>query len=131
MLTERRIRAVELSALRQEELIPLVEQLDSLDLRGFEYKAFHAPSLMEPEFEAVAIGVLEQVALREWPIIVHPDAMHRPSEWVADLAEIFGSLPRALLCFDIGHARQVDPTMSESSCDFAALQRQAETAACE
>jgi hypothetical protein len=141
MLTERRVRAVELSALRQEELIPLVEQLDSLDLRGFEYKAFHAPSLMEPEFEAVAIGVLEQVALREWPIIVHPDAMHRPSEWarfgellcienmdkrkpigqtVADLADIFGSLPRALLCFDIGHARQVDPTMSEAA---AILQR--------
>jgi hypothetical protein len=39
---------------------------------------------------------------------------------VADLAEIFGALPRASLCFDIGHARQVDPTMSEAA---AILQR--------
>jgi hypothetical protein len=68
---ERRVRAVELSALRQDELIPLVEQLDDLDLRVFEYKAFHAPSLMDREFESVAISALEQVALREWPIIVH------------------------------------------------------------
>src|SRR5205807_3488982 len=33
----------------------------------------------------------------------------------ADLASIFAELPRACLCFDIGHARQVDPTMSEAA----------------
>jgi hypothetical protein len=141
MLAERRVRAVELSALRQDELIPLVEQLDDLDLRVFEYKAFHAPSLMDREFESLAISALEKVALREWPIIVHPDAMHIPAKWarfgdllcienmdkrkpigqtVTDLADIFGALPRASLCFDIGHARQVDPTMSEAA---AILQR--------
>jgi DNA-directed RNA polymerase sigma subunit (sigma70/sigma32) len=32
-----------------------------------------------------------------------------------DLAEIFEDLPNASFCFDIGHARQVDPTMSEAS----------------
>ena len=32
-----------------------------------------------------------------------------------DLSNIFKSLPNASLCFDIGHARQVDPTMSEAS----------------
>jgi hypothetical protein len=141
MLAERRVRAVELSALRQDELIPLVEQLDDLDLREFQYKAFHAPSLMDREFEPVAISALEQVALREWPIIVHPDAMHITAKWArfgdllcvenmdkrkaigqtaADLADIFSALPRASLCFDIGHARQVDPTMSEA---VAILQR--------
>ena len=141
MLAERRVVAVELSALRQNELVPLVEQLDNLDLRAFEYKAFHAPSLMTREFEPIAIGVLEQVARRHWPIIVHPDAMHSPLEWArfgellcvenmdkrkpigqtaADLAQIFEVLPRASLCFDIGHARQVDPTMSEAA---AILQR--------
>ena len=93
------------------------------------------------EFESVAISALEQVALREWPIIVHPDAMHIPAKWarfwdllcienmdkrkpigqtVTDLAELFGALPRASLCFDIGYARQVDPTMSEAA---AILQR--------
>jgi len=136
ILTRRRVRAVELSALRQHELIPLVEQLDNLDLHDFQYKAFHAPSVMDPEFEAVAISVLDQVASRHWPIIVHPDAMHNPSKWagfgdllcienmdkrkpigqtVAHLAEIFKVLPKASLCFDIGHARQVDPTMSEAA----------------
>src|SRR5260370_9228481 len=30
------------------------------------------------------------------------------------LTRIFEMLPNASLCFDIGHARQVDPTMSEA-----------------
>jgi hypothetical protein len=78
-------------------------------------------------------------------MIVHPDAMHIPAKWarfgdllcienmdkrkpigqtVTDLADIFEALPRASLCFDIGHARQVDPTMS----DAAAIRHQTETA---
>jgi hypothetical protein len=32
-----------------------------------------------------------------------------------DLVAIFRDLPEATFCFDIGHARQVDPTMSEAS----------------
>jgi hypothetical protein len=128
--------AVELSALRQEELTPLVEQLGQLELDRFKYVSFHAPSSMDPAFEPLALALLEQVASREWPIIVHPDAMHTPSEWArfehylcienmdkrktigqtaTDLARFFELLPNASLCFDIGHARQVDPTMSEAS----------------
>jgi sugar phosphate isomerase/epimerase len=62
--------------------------------------------------------------------------MYNPSEWrrlgnclcienmdkrkpigqtAKDLAEIFETVPDASFCFDIGHARQVDPTMSEAS----------------
>jgi hypothetical protein len=136
ILTHRHVQAVELSALRQHELIPLVEQLDNLDLDDFRYKAFHAPGVMDREFESIAIRALDQVASRHWPIIVHPDAMHNASKWahfgdllcienmdkrkpigqtVAHLAEIFKVLPRASLCFDIGHARQADPTMSEAA----------------
>jgi len=128
--------AVELSALRQNELRPLVEQLDGLNLGQFGYVSFHAPSLIEPAFEAAALQLLERVALRGWPIIVHPDAMYRRQVWMRlgnclcienmdkrkpigqtadDLAEIFKDLPDASFCFDIGHARQVDPTMSEAS----------------
>jgi hypothetical protein len=128
--------AVELSALRQNELRPLVEQLDQLDLGQFTYVSFHAPSSIEPVFEAAALRLLEQVALRGWPVIVHPDAMNTRQEWMRlgnclcienmdkrkpigqtanDLAEIFEDLPNASFCFDIGHARQVDPTMSEAS----------------
>ena len=136
MLTRKRVRAVELSALREGELLPLVEQLDNLDLNGFEYVSFHAPSAMDPSFEGQALRALERVGERAWPIIVHPDAMHDRQSWqrlgkslclenmdkrkpigqtARDLAELFETLPNASLCFDIGHARQVDPTMSEAS----------------
>jgi hypothetical protein len=136
MLCGKKVSAVELSALRQDELVPLVEQLEHLDLSPFQYVSFHAPSAMEPSFEPLALRLLLQVAARKWPIIVHPNAMYTPSEWrrlgdclcienmdkrkpigqtAKNLAEIFETVPDASLCFDIGHARQVDPTMSEAS----------------
>jgi hypothetical protein len=136
MLKGKSASAVELSALRQEELMPLVKQLNDLDLTSFKYVAFHAPSSMEHSFEPVALELLGEVAARNWPIVVHPDAMHTPSEWsrlgdclcienmdkrkpvgqtAHDLAHFFELLPQASLCFDIGHARQVDPTMSEAA----------------
>ena len=135
MLAGKEVNAVELSALRQDELVPLVEQLDQLVLDGFQYISFHAPSSMEQSFEPTALRLLKQVAARKWPIIVHPDAIHAPREWASlgdclcienmdkrkpvgqtakDLTRIFEMLPNASLCFDIGHARQVDPTMSEA-----------------
>ena len=141
MLSDKPVQAVELSALRQDELRPLVEGLDNLDLRRFSYVAFHAPSSIDPSFELPAIKLLERVATRGWPIIVHPNAMCTPVAWApfdsllcienmdkrkpvgqtaADLARIFEVLPRASFCFDVGHARQVDPTMSEAT---AILQR--------
>jgi hypothetical protein len=136
MLTGKNVSAVELSALRQDELVPLVEQLDQLDLSPFKYVSFHAPSSMEQSFEPLAVELLLQVAARKWPIVVHPNAMYNPTDWrrlgsclcienmdkrkpigqtARNLAEIFETVPDASLCFDIGHARQVDPTMSEAS----------------
>lgn len=141
MLADKDVNAVELSALRQHELAPLVEQLGQLELAHFRYISFHAPSAIERSFESIALDLLSKVAARNWPIIVHPDAMHTPSAWAClgdclcienmdkrkpigqtatDLAKFFDALPNASLCFDIGHARQVDPTMSEA---WAILQR--------
>ncbi len=141
ILRDKDVNAVELSALRQDELAPLVEELGQLDLSRFQYISFHAPSAMEPSYEPTALELLQQVAARRWPIVVHPDAMHTPSAWAClgdslcienmdkrkpigqsadDLAKFFDALPHASLCFDIGHARQVDPTMSEA---WAILQR--------
>jgi hypothetical protein len=128
--------AVELSALRQHELPELVNLLDHLDLRQFENVSVHAPSALDLGYENTALGLLARVQERGWPIIVHPDAMHNPRAWdhfgellyvenmdirkpigqtAPDLARIFAQLPQACLCFDIGHARQVDPTMSEAA----------------
>ncbi len=136
ILARKHVHAVELSALRQNELLPLVQELDRLDLNQFEYISFHAPSALGPEFESVAIEALDRVALRQWPIILHPDAVYTPAKWThfgdllcienmdkrkpigqtsSHLAQIFKLLPNASLCFDIGHARQVDPTMSEAT----------------
>ncbi len=136
MVEGKGLSAIELSALRQDELQTLVEQVANLDLSSFKCVSFHAPSSMEREFEPLALRLLERVAEIGWPIIVHPDAMYEPKEWArlgnrlclenmdkrkpvgqtADhLARFFEILPEASLCFDIGHARQVDPTMSEAS----------------
>jgi hypothetical protein len=127
--------AVELSALRQPELFPLLDSLTSLDLAGFEYISIHAPSHFEPPWEAVAWARLREESWRNWPIVVHPDALFDFSLWrefgallcvenmdkrkpigrtVRELNWIFEQLPEASFCFDIGHARQCDPTMTEA-----------------
>jgi hypothetical protein len=87
------------------------------------------------EIEEEVIRLLRGVANRGWPIILHPDAIHDFAVWrafgplllvenmdkrnncartVQELSNIFAKLPEARLCFDIGHCRQVDPTMNES-----------------
>lgn len=127
--------AVELSALRETELEPLVNALDSLNLTHFRYIAVHAPSRYEPRHEPRIITLLKEVCRRRWPIIVHPDTIDDFSAWnsfgdlllvenmdkrnstgrtTSELAAIFSRLPNAQLCFDLGHCRQVDPTMTES-----------------
>jgi hypothetical protein len=135
--THSRTNAVELSALREEELDPLLRSLDRLQdkLRTFVYISFHAPSKREKLSEAEVVSKLKQVADRGWAIIVHPDIIKDFSLWralgsavcienmdkrkrigrtAAQLKSVFDELPEATFCFDIGHARQVDPTMQEA-----------------
>ena len=127
--------AIELSALREQELVPLVESLDSLDLGSFSYISLHAPSKLRYMSEKEVVTVLSKVAARKWPIIVHPDVISEFDTWESlghmlcienmdkrkpigrtalELESIFSKLPSATLCFDIGHARQIDPTMCEA-----------------
>lgn len=136
--THPRTQAVELSALRENELDPLLESLESPqpELSHFDYISFHAPSRIKELTEADLVSKLQQVADREWPIIVHPDVIQRFDLWqslgnavcienmdrrkrtgrtAAQLGQIFEKLPDATFCFDIGHARQVDPTMQEAN----------------
>ena len=70
--------AVELSALREHELFPLLDSFDDLDLREFRYVSIHAPSQISRKFEAAAAGRLAGFAARGVPIVVHPDAI---SDW--------------------------------------------------
>lgn len=128
-------QAIELSALREAEALPMLDALDSLDLSGFSYVSLHAPSQFRPEWEGVLWERLRRELRRGWPVIVHPDALHDLSLWrefgpllcienmdkrkpigrtARELGYFFERLPEASLCFDIGHARQCDPTMTEA-----------------
>jgi len=127
--------AVELSALRKHELLPLIDALPTLDLTGFSHISVHVPSSMNPEFERVAVAKLEEVARRGWLMVVHPDIIRDDACWrpfgdllcienmdkrkpigqtACQLQKIFERLPNASFCLDLGHAHQVDPTMTEA-----------------
>jgi hypothetical protein len=133
---ERGIAVVELSALRLNELRPLVTAMPDLDLTSFSYISVHAPSSFAPHDERWVVSQLELVRELALPIVAHPDVIFTPTLWhplggslrienmdkrkpvgrnVRELEQVFDLLPAARFCFDIGHARQVDPSMTESS----------------
>ncbi|HVN82824.1 MAG TPA: hypothetical protein VMW38_27825 [Terriglobia bacterium] len=135
MLRGKSIHAIELSALRQKELLPMLRGLDELDLSQFNYIAVHAPSEFSKEDEREIVMMLLTVSQRGWPVVLHPDTIHDFSLWrelgkllcienmdkrkprgrtSLELSYIFSSLPEASFCFDIAHARQVDSTMTEA-----------------
>ncbi len=126
------IHTVELSALRFDELPPLVKSLNDLPLESFKYVSFHAPSSFEKDKEEHVIELLQPVRKRGWNIIVHPDVIYTPSRWSsfgeqllienmdrrkalgrtsAELRDLFKQLPKARLCLDVAQARQLDTTL--------------------
>src|SRR4051812_45555871 len=73
---------VELSALRESELDALINSLDRLDLRQFEYVSFHAPSSREIHSERELVNrLLEVKEKRNLNIIVHPDIIIDTNIW--------------------------------------------------
>jgi hypothetical protein len=124
---------VELSALRYEELEPLINDLDALGLNEFSYVSFHAPSAFPKEREQLVVSMLDRLHKWDCNIIVHPDVIYTPTRWqhfghrllienmdrrkemgrtVADLERMLTELPQARLCLDVAHARQMDTTLS-------------------
>lgn len=135
LLKDLPVQAVELSAIRERELIPLLRALNELDLSQFAYVSLHAPSCFSPEAETWIFQELYATRHRHWPIVVHPDTLHDLSLWkelgallclenmdkrkpvgrtLRELECLFEKLPEASFCFDIGHARQVDTSMTEA-----------------
>lgn len=135
ILKDKKTTAVELSALREHELAPLVQALDSLDLSDFKYVSVHSPSSFDRSHESEVIELLRKIVARNWPVVVHPNTLYTPSKWkdfaelllvenmdkrssegrtAQDMMILFRTLPRAGLCFDAGHCRQVDSTMNEA-----------------
>jgi hypothetical protein len=127
--------AVELSALRVHELTPLLQAMDSLDLNGYSYVGMHAPGRFTPQQEPAIVDGIRQSSYRFAAIIVHPDALHDLQLWSTlgnricfenmdkrkkvgrtadELSTWFSRFPEASLCVDLGHAWQVDRTMTEA-----------------
>ncbi len=136
LLQNHHVHTVELSALRMDELEPLVTSLPDLDLQNFTFTSIHAPSRFDLQAESGVIQILSSPQAADYPIVVHPDVIFTPALWrrfggrllienmdkrksvgrtVAELQTVFDLLPDAKFCFDIGHARQVDPTMTEAA----------------
>lgn len=130
------VSAVELSALRFHELEPLIKAIDTLDLKQFRYKSFHAPSKFDADQEKYVVKLLHQIKDRGWPIVVHPDVLHTSRLWkglngslcienmdirkpvgrtCSELKQLFDIYTHSHLCFDIAHAKQIDGTMVEAS----------------
>jgi hypothetical protein len=135
MLEKHSTPVVELSALRKHELLPLLDAIDTLDLRKFSFVSVHAPSDVSKDDEAFLVKLLSCVTQRGWPVVVHPDSIHNPALWRSlgrllcienmdkrnslgrtrdELCRLFDKLPEASLCLDLAHSRQVDPTMRET-----------------
>jgi hypothetical protein len=129
------IQTVELSALRRSELPPLISDLRDLGLDDFDFVSFHAPSRFEASDEHLVVESLDRVWDCGIPIVIHPDVIYTSAMWehfgsllfienmdkrkpvgrtASDLGKLFQQFPSARLCLDIGHARQVDPTMMEA-----------------
>jgi len=124
-------QAIELSALRMSEVEPLLCVLPNLKLERYKYISFHAPSAFREDEEEQLVALLSKLPAA-WPIVLHPDAIYRVSRWtslasrlaienmdrrkntgrsVSELKQVFDLLPQSKMCFDLGHARQVDPSM--------------------
>jgi len=126
--------AVEYSALRLGELVSMVTFLEANGPGDFQYISFHAPSRFSAEEEPAVVALLRRlVARRPMHIVVHPDVICNHSLWTVfgeylcienmdhrkpigrtadELGDVFSKLPNARLCFDIGHAHEIDRSMT-------------------
>jgi hypothetical protein len=135
LLASSKLACIELSALRMSEVAPLIEAIPDINLKGYTYVSFHAPSSYSASEEAWLTDLLLSRVPTTWPIVLHPDVICDMTLWrrfgrrvaienmdrrkpigrnFRELALIFEQLPEARLCFDLGHARQCDSSMTEA-----------------
>ncbi len=123
---------IEVTALRFVELDSILDAMRVADLSKFKHVSFHAPACVRVGDECSVVDTIAEKLPPDVPIIQHPDTLHYFSYWrqfgnrllienmdlrkrdgitVEQMADVFKALPEAQWCFDVGHARQVDPTM--------------------
>lgn len=125
--------AVELSALSEDELPGLLRYVSTAPRPPFHFVSVHGPSKGRHMRDDQLATMLDQLPRWISSIVLHPDAIGDPSPYAVlgrrlcienmdarkdvgqtadDLRGLFDVLPRARLCFDIAHAKAVDPTMA-------------------
>jgi hypothetical protein len=128
--------AVELSALSSDELPGLLAYLGSASRLPFLFVSVHAPTKnLERDEERL---IRDLCSIPPWidAIVVHPDTISEPALYrrvgrrlalenmdtrkagghtADDLESYFAEIPQARLCFDVAHAKDVDPTMDAAA----------------
>jgi hypothetical protein len=128
--------AVELAALSEPELPGLARYLETGPSLPFLFVSVHAPSKQRRVPELDLVRMLAGLPHLVDAIVVHPDAIGDPGLYrplgrtlavenmdarkpggrtAAELHDLFEELPEAGLCFDVAHAKSVDPTMDEGA----------------
>jgi hypothetical protein len=131
-MADRNTTVIELSALREHELPTLMGALNRLHLDSYRYVSVHAPSRRHTMKEAAVADLLRPCIDRGWSVVLHPDTIGDHGCWrdfgrllcienmdkrkeagrtAVELRRHFGELPKASMCLDLAHARQVDPTL--------------------
>ncbi len=124
--------AIELSALSERELPGLVRYLRDAPQLPFRFVSVHGPSKGREMSDRDLANALAQLPRWVSAIVLHPDAMDDVAAYrvlgrrlsmenmdarkalgqtAADLDPYFAELPDARLCFDIAHAKAVDPSL--------------------
>lgn len=124
--------AVELSALREDELPLLMAALDDLSLESFQYVSVHAPGRLTSLTEDHVAQRLLPCVDRGFRVVLHPDVIQDAGCWrdfgswlcvenmdkrkgtgrtAVELRRFLDELPEASVCLDLAHARQFDTTL--------------------
>lgn len=124
--------AVELSAISEEELPSLISYMQLQPLLPFRYISVHGPSKQRRLDECQLVEQLQALPPCVDVIVMHPDTFEEPSAYqplgrrlvlenmdarkhdgrtTTELERYFEVLPEAGLCFDIAHAKSIDPTL--------------------
>lgn len=125
--------AVELTALAEEELSPLLDFLANDPPLPFRYVSVHGPSKDRKMSEEELVAKLAELPPFVDAIVLHPDQIEDPSLYLPlgsrllienmdsrkssgqrgpELEELFEALPMAGFCFDVAHVWSVDQTMA-------------------
>lgn len=125
------VSAVEISSLRESELVGAVDALSVLDLSIYEYVSMHVPSELRTLSDGDLVGHLLPLHSVH-SFVVHPNVIRDVDAWrplgsrlcienmdqrkrvgrtAYELRRFFVEYEDAGFCLDLGHAHQVDPTM--------------------